>query len=39
MHAEVVTQDEDVTGAQDKMADLHTEVRGVAGQTYGYRRR
>jgi hypothetical protein len=39
MHAEVVAQDEDVTAAQDKMTGLHTEVRGVARQAYGYRRR
>ena len=39
MHAEVIDQDEDVSRAQDKVADLHTEVRGVARQTYGYRRR
>ncbi len=39
MHAEVAAQDEDVTRAQDKVADLHAEVRGVARQTYGYRRR
>ena len=39
MHAEVAAQDEDVTRAQDKVADLHTEVRGVARHTYGYRRR
>ena len=36
MNAEVKAQDADVTGAQNKMDPLHTNVRNTARQAYGY---